>query len=149
MRKRLSGLLPLILVSTVAWANGGVVTVASKHDGNATTDRLESIVKEKGMTVFARVDHTAGAESVGEKLSYAEVLIFGNPKLGTKLMQCEIQVGLDLPIRVLVSTDAAGKTHLSYNAPAYLKDKYHVKGCDGVFEQMKNALGNMVNAAAS
>ena len=91
--------------------------------------RLEAVVKTKGMSVLARIDHAAGAAKIGTSLRPTEVLIFGNPKGGTPLMQSAQTIGLDLPLRALVWQDASGQTFLSYNDPAWLA-KRHVVGRD-------------------
>src|SRR5260221_4963776 len=83
-------------------------------------NRLEAGVKAKGMTVFARIDHAAGASAVGLSLRPTEVLVFGNAKAGTPLMQSVQTIGLDLPLKALVWQDISGKTWLSYNDPASL-----------------------------
>ena len=91
--------------------------------------RLEAVVKTKGMSVLARIDHAAGAAKIGTSLRPTEVLIFGNPKGGTPLMQSAQTIGLDLPLRALVWQDASGQTFLSYNDPAWLA-KRHAVGRD-------------------
>jgi len=86
--------------------------------------RLEAAVKTNGMSVFARIDHAAGAAGIGTSLWPTEVLIFGNPKGGTPLMQSTQTIGIDLPLRALVWEDASGKTWLSYNDPAWLAKRH-------------------------
>jgi uncharacterized protein (DUF302 family) len=102
----------------------GLLSVESHFDAKQTLERLEAEVKAKGLTVFARVDHAAGAATVGMPLRPTTVLVFGNPKGGTPLMQASQLVGLELPLKVLVWQDAAGKTWLSYEDPAYLAKRY-------------------------
>ena len=87
-------------------------------------NRLEAAVKAKGMTVFARIDHAAGAAAAGLSLRPTEVLIFGNAKGGTPLMQSVQTIGIDLPLKALVWQDASGKTWLSYNDPAWLAQRH-------------------------
>jgi len=86
--------------------------------------RLEAAVNTKGMSVFARIDHAAAAANIGALLRPTEVLIFGNPKGGTPLMQSTQTIGIDLPLRALVWQDASGKTWLSYNDPAWLAKRH-------------------------
>jgi uncharacterized protein (DUF302 family) len=105
-------------------AADGLTTIASGHGPKATMDRLEAEVKAKGMTVFARIDHAAGAEAAGLPLRPTEVLIFGNAKGGTPLMQSVQTIGIDLPLKALVWQDAAGSTWLSYNNPAWLAQRH-------------------------
>lgn len=102
----------------------GLVTVASIHSARDTIDRLAMDVKAKGMTVFARIDHAAGASEVGLALRQTELLIFGNAKAGTPLMQSRQTIGIDLPLKALAWEDAAHKVWLSYNDPAWLAQRH-------------------------
>jgi uncharacterized protein (DUF302 family) len=104
----------------------GLITIASNNGPKETMDRLETEVKAKGLTVFARVDHAAGAVKVGMTLRPTELLIFGNARGGTPLMQSNQTIGIDLPLRVLVWQDAAAKTWLSYNDPAWLIKRHGI-----------------------
>jgi uncharacterized protein (DUF302 family) len=97
-----------------------VVRRESPRPVKATIDRLETIVREKGFTVFARIDHGAGAKTVNQDLRPTELLIFGNPVGGTPLMQAEQTMGLSLPLRALAWQDAQGKVWLGYDTPADL-----------------------------
>src|ERR1700730_15279217 len=103
-----------------AMAADGLVTVKSAFGPGETMQRLEAEVKAKGMTVFAHVDHAAGAAAVGMKLRPTDLLVFGAAKGGTPLMQSVQTIGIDLPLKALVWQDAAGVTWLSYNDPAWL-----------------------------
>jgi uncharacterized protein (DUF302 family) len=102
----------------------GIVTIASAHPLAVTIDRLMSALDAKGITVFARIDHAAGAASVGMTLRPTTVVIFGNPVAGTPLMQGDQRVGLDLPLKALVWEDANGQTWLTYSDPAFLVERY-------------------------
>ena len=102
----------------------GLVTVKSAFDPKETMSRLEAEVKAKGMTVFAHVDHAAGATAVGMPLRPTDLLIFGAAKGGTPLMQSVQTIGIDLPLKALVWQDEAGATWLSYNDPAYLAHRH-------------------------
>lgn len=139
----------LALPATAARAAEGVIVVNSANDVKTTTDKLEKILTEKGITIFARVDHAAGAESVGQKLRPTALLIFGNPKLGTPLMQKDQKIGLDLPLKTLVYQAEDGKTYIAYNDPAYLSKRYGVTEPANVFATMAGALRNFAAAAAS
>ena len=90
-------------------SDDGLVTIASRHPVKETIDRLEAAVKAAGISVFARIDHAAGATSVGMPLRPTELLIFGNPKGGTPLMQSRQAIGLDLPLKMLAWEDGSGK----------------------------------------
>jgi len=102
----------------------GLITIASAHGVKDTIDRLEADVKAKGMTVFARIDHAAGAQAAGMALRPTELLIFGNAKGGTPLMQAQQTIGIDLPLKALAYEDAAGKVWLAYNEPAWLTQRH-------------------------
>lgn len=98
----------------------GLVTLPSAHSTKVTIDRLAREIKAKGMSVFARVDHAAGAEEAGMALRPTELLIFGNARGGTPLMQAVQTIGIDLPLKALAWEDADGKVWLSYNEPAWI-----------------------------
>lgn len=136
-------LVPLCLfVSSYAWGADGLVTVKSPHSPKATMDRLEALLHQKGMTVFARIDHAAGAAKVGKTLRATELLIFGNPQGGTPFMECSQTVGIDLPLKALVWTDASGQVWLGYNDPAFLAQRHGVSQCP-VVETTKKALAGL------
>jgi len=101
-------------------ATDGLITISSAFGPTETADRLAAAVTAKGMTVFARIDHAAGAAAAGLSLRPTEVLIFGNAKAGTPLMEAVQTLGIDLPLKALVWQDAAGKTQISWNDPAWL-----------------------------
>ncbi len=144
---RLALITSTLLVAMHVQAADGLVTVKSSHDVKATADKLESVLKEKGMTVMARVNHQQGAEKAGLELRPTEVVIFGNPRVGTPLMQCAQSVAIDLPQRALIWEDASGEVWLGYNDPQYLKSRHGIEGCDEVLEKVSGALGNFANAA--
>jgi uncharacterized protein (DUF302 family) len=98
----------------------GLETVASASGPKETMDRLEAIVRARGMTVFARIDHAAGAIQAGLALRPTELLIFGAAKVGTLLMQEQQTIGIDLPLKALVWQDADGRTWLAYDEPRWL-----------------------------
>ena len=123
MIKRITAAL-LLLCGGTAMAVEGLVSVESHFDPQQTLERLEGEVKARGLTVFARIDHAAGATAVGLTLRPTTVVIFGNAKGGTPLMQASQVVGLELPLKVLVWQDAADKTWLSYTDPANLAKRY-------------------------
>jgi len=130
-----------------AWAADGLITVKSAHSAKATMDRLEKIVKERGMTVFNRIDHAAGAAKIGKKLRATELLVFGNPAGGTPLMECEQTTGIDLPLKALVWEDAAGQVWLGYNDPAFLAQRHGAVNCP-VVANLQKALAGVAQAAA-
>ncbi|MDW1813024.1 DUF302 domain-containing protein, partial [Vibrio sp. Vb2362] len=97
---------------------------------------------------FARINHQENATKVDMTLRPTEVIVFGNPKVGTPLMICAQEVALDLPQKVLVYEDDEGKTWLAYNDPIYLKQRHHIEGCDEALNKISGVLGNLTNAAA-
>ncbi len=104
----------------------GVVRIASQHSVTETVAKLEAILQAKNVKLFAIVDHSREAESIGLKMPNTKLLIFGNPKGGTPLMLAAPSVALDLPLKILVAKDAAGKVWISYNAPGYLQQRHNV-----------------------
>ena len=105
-------------------AADGLITLQSSYGPKDTMDRLETEVKAKGLTVFARIDHAAGAAQVGLPLPPTELLIFGDAKGGTPLMQSVQTIGIDLPLKALVWQDTSGTTRLSYNDPNWLAKRH-------------------------
>lgn len=138
-----------LLFSVSATAYEGMVLVESAHDVVTTVDRLESALKKKGMTVFARINHTAGAHNVGTSIPPTQVMIFGNPRVGTPLMQCAPTVAIDLPQKMLIWRDASGKVWLAYNDPAYLVKRHEITGCDEAIAKVTGALANFAKAATA
>lgn len=145
--KSIAPVVALFMLSTASFAATGLVTKSSKHAVGATVDRLEAVAKEKGMTIFARIDHAAGAEKVGMKMPAAQVLIFGNPKGGTPLMLASPSSSLDLPLRVAVWEDAQGKVWLGYNAVEFVKERHAVSGKDELVKNLDNVLDGITNKA--
>src|SRR5215469_12092468 len=125
-------------------AADGLVTLRSNYGPKDTMNRLETDVKAKGLTVFARIDHAAGAAEVGLSLPPTELLIFGNAKGGTPLMQANQTIGIDLPLKALVWQDQSGKTWLSYNDPTWLATRH---GLDR--ERAVDAMASVIKALAS
>ncbi len=146
IRVLLSSFIFFGLVS-VAVADNGLVNVKSAHSVKDTADRLEKALTTKGMTVFIRIDHAAGAKKVGLSLPPTELVIFGNPKVGTPLMQCSRSVAIDLPQKALIWEDDQGQVWLTYNDPAYLATRHAITGCEAVLEKVGSALQNFAAAA--
>jgi uncharacterized protein (DUF302 family) len=112
-----------------AHAADGLVAVKSPHSAKATMDKLEAVAKEKGLNIFARIDHAAGAAKIGKALRPTEVLIFGNPQGGTPFMECAQSVGIDLPLKALVWEDASAQVWVGYNDPAWIAKRHAVETC--------------------
>jgi uncharacterized protein (DUF302 family) len=130
-------------------SDDGLITIASKLSVKETIDRLASTVNSKGMTVFGRVDHGAGAAQVGMPLRPTELLIFGNAKGGTPLMQAKQTIGIDLPLKALAWEDADGKVWVTSNDPAWLARR-HGLGADvnANVEALRAGLAAVTKAAA-
>lgn len=150
--KRLSGLYGFLLIclmssaSFTASASDTFIQKKSKYGVAESLDRLESILKKKGITIFARVDHSAGAKKVGMQMTDTQLLIFGNPKMGTPLMKEQRLVGLDLPMKVLAWKDASKQTWIAYTHPDALQSRHGLKN-QKLINKMKKALNGMTNKA--
>lgn len=136
-----------MLASFCTQAADGIITLPSAYNATTTADRLVKTLQSKGMNVFARIDHAQGAVSVNQTLRPTELVIFGNPKVGTPLMQCAQSVAIDLPQKALIWEDAEGKVWLSYNDPGHLAKRHAIKGCDKILMKIRNALANFAKAA--
>ncbi|NQD94268.1 DUF302 domain-containing protein [Pseudomonas sp. CrR25] len=138
----------LLCLVSIAHAADGLVAVKSPHGAKATMDRFEMIAKDKGLTVFARIDHAAGAAKVGKTLRPTELLIFGNPQGGTPFMECAQSVGIDLPLKALAWEDSSSQVWLGYNDPVYLAKRHGVAQCP-VAENLRQALADLTAAAVA
>lgn len=138
-----------LMYNLTSQAADGVISVKSDFEVTETTDRLERILKEKKMTVFNRIHHSEGARSVGIELRDTELLIFGNPKVGSPLMKCQQITALDLPQKALIWKDEKNDVYISYNDPNYIQSRHDVYGCEEVVKKIENALSNFTKAAAS
>ncbi len=136
-----------LLTANTAQASDDLVVKQSKYSVAETLDRLTKILKSKGITIFARVNHAAGAKKVGMELRPTEVLIFGNPKMGTPLMLANQRIGLALPLKALAYRDKNNKVWLSYRKAADLKQAYDISSRDKVFAKMSGALGKLTDKA--
>jgi uncharacterized protein (DUF302 family) len=136
----------LLAVSASTFAADGLISVKSSYNAKDTMMRVEDVVKQRGLTVFARIDHAAGAAKIGKTLRPTELLIFGNPQGGTPLMECAQSAGIDLPLKALVWEDATGQVWVGYNDPAFLAKRHEAAQCP-VVENMSKALGGIVAAA--
>ena len=131
-------------------AANGLITIKSSQGPKETMERLEATVKAKGLAVFARIDHAAGAAEVGLSLRPTELLIFGNAKGGTPLMQLNQTVGIDLPLKALVWQDASGDTGLSYNDPSWIAKRHGLSHeVDATVKAMSAALDGIARTATT
>lgn len=147
---RISFILSILIglsLSGTAFASDDLVLKKSNYDVAETLDRLTKILQSKGITVFARINHAAGAKKIGMELRPTEVLIFGNPKLGTPLMLADQRIGLALPLKALVFQDKGNIVWLSYRKANDLKQAYKISTQDKVFQKMAGALGKLTDKA--
>ena len=135
MRQILYTITALFLLASLAYADNGIISVKSSHPVKATADRLENTLKQKGMTVFIRINHAEGAQKVGKKLRPTELVVFGNPKVGTPLMLCSQSMAIDLPQKALIWEDQEGTVWFSYNDPNYLVERHGITGCAEVIKK--------------
>lgn len=136
-----------ILSMTIASAQEGWVIKESKHSVVETADKLVAIIEKAPPTLFARVDHAAGAQKAGLELPASTMVMFGAPAIGTPIMQENILAGLDLPIRVLIWDDE-GQTKIGYLDPQALKARYEIAGAEKAFAGMQGALEKFTTAAS-
>ncbi|MGH8623042.1 MAG: DUF302 domain-containing protein [Burkholderiales bacterium] len=137
----------LSLVYGAVAAAEGFVSIKSPYPVRETMDRLEGLVKSRGLNIFLRLDHAAGAQKVGKNLRPTELLVFGNPQGGTPLMECAQTAGIDLPLKALAWQDAAGQVWLGYNDPQFLADRHGAMDCGAVVQNLRKALAGLAQDA--
>src|SRR5215468_3888375 len=126
----------------------GLTSVPSSFDPKVTMDRVEAQIQARGLNVFARINHAVGAAEVGLPLAPTDLIIFGNARGGTPLMQSVQTVGIDLPLKILVWQDAANNTWLSYNEPSWIAERHGVAGRESIVEKMTDLLRAIAREAA-
>jgi len=124
--------------------SSGLVSRVSPYPVTETLDRLEAVLKSKGVKIFARIDHAVEAQSAGMSLRPTQLLIFGNTKAGTPLMRANQSIGLDLPMKALAWQNAQGQVQLTWNSPDYLTGRH---GLDAEFNKNLAAVGGLIEAA--
>jgi len=139
-------LIATLVTGDAAMSREGLITIRSSFDPGATMKRLEDEVRAKGLTIFAHVDHAAGASEVGMQLRPTDLLIFGAAKGGTPLMQANQTIGIDLPLKALVWQDETGATFLSYNDPGYIARRH---GLDEKVKAVVDALSGVLRTIAA
>lgn len=108
-------------------SDDGMVHLSSSHSVPETLKRLDSVLQSRGLTVFARIDHSEEAEKVGMKMRPTQLIIFGSPKGGTPVMVASPTLAIDLPLKALIWEDAGGKVWVSYNSAEYLKQRHNIR----------------------
>ncbi|MFO7915374.1 MAG: DUF302 domain-containing protein [Candidatus Krumholzibacteriales bacterium] len=149
MKTLIPAILVVLIMAVSAYGAEGMVDVKSSFGVKETGDRLENIIKEKGMTIFNRVKHSEAANKAGTELRETELIIFGNPKAGSPLMKCQQSVAIDLPQKALIWNDCEGNTWISYNDPGYLKKRHNIFNCGEVISKIEKALAGIAKAAAT
>ena len=148
MLRKLIIALSILPLSFNIMAADGVINIKSNHKVTDTANKLEKVLQSKGMKIFARIPHSKGAKEVGVDLRPTELIIFGNPKVGSPLMKCAQTIALDLPQKALIWQDANGAVWISYNDPAHLKQRHNIQGCDKELTKVTGALAKLTGAAA-
>ena len=149
MKKTIFIALALFTIAIPTAAADGVITIPSVFTVSETADRLQNILDEKGMTIFNRIKHSESASKVGIELRKTELIIFGNPKVGSPLMKCQQSVAIDLPQKALIWEDDKAQVWLSYNDPRYLAARHNISGCEEVVSKIEKALASIANSASS
>ncbi|MCW9046981.1 MAG: DUF302 domain-containing protein [Gammaproteobacteria bacterium] len=141
-------LLILLTINALSHAGpAGLINKASKFNTNETINRLEAALKKKGITVVTRWNHSERAKEIGITLRPTELIIFGNPELGSQFFTSQQTSGIDLPMKALAWEDETGQVWLSYNDPSFITSRHNIKDRDNVSKKMKNALHNLTNIA--
>ncbi len=141
-------LLSLLTTPCLALANpDGLISKPSKYSVSETIDRLENILKKKGITIVTRWSHSERAAGVGIKLRPTELLLFGNPKLGSHMFTSKQTSGIDLPLKALAWEDENGKVWLSYNDPAYITKRHGINNREEIAKKMTGALNKLTDVA--
>ena len=148
MKKAILTALSIVCIAIPALAADGMVTVPSIYTVEETAERLESVLHEKGMTIFNRIKHSEAAAKVGIELRKTELILFGNPKVGSPLMKCQQSVAIDLPQKALIWEDDNAKVWISYNDPRYLEKRHNIAGCEEVIAKIEKALAGITKSAA-
>ena len=149
MKKIILTALSVLLIAIPVAAAEGVVTIPSTFSVEDTADRMENVLNKKGMTIFNRIKHSEGAAKIGIELQKTELILFGNPKVGSPLMKCQQSVAIDLPQKALIWEDADAKVWISYNDPGYLQKRHNIAGCEEVISKIKKALNGITQSAAA
>ena len=138
--------LVLSLFAVIALSAGNLTIKNSVNSVDKTVAKLQKIMEAKGITVFATIDYRKGAKSVGSDMTDAKLIIFGNPKLGTRIMQRDMKAAIDLPMKILVYKDFDGKTKIEYKDPVNLEKEYNLQGC-GVLSKLSKVMNKISTKA--
>ncbi len=133
-------LLILATLTMPTFANDHLIVQQSPYSVTETADRFSDAVQAKELKLFARIDHAANAAGAELELAPTQVILFGNPKVGTLLMQCAPTMAIDLPQKALIWQDADNNTQLAYPDPHYMKELHNMEGCDAIVDKVSNLL---------
>lgn len=148
MAKFFALIIAVVAIPSLAWSGEDrLVAKKSAHSVTVTLDRLSEGLKTRGIGIAARIDHAAAAAKVGQTLKPTQLLIFGNPRLGTPLMQSNRAIGIELPMKVLAWEDDSGQVWLAYVKREVLKSEYSVRSHDDTFREMGQALERLTDEA--
>lgn len=146
----------LIIVMALPFGNvfaghhkASLQVLPSSHSVSDTVAKLSAIIEEKNLNIFSVIDHQNNAEKAGLEMNASQVIIFGNPKVGTQLMNCSATSAIDLPLKFLVYEDKAGQVNIAYNDMKHIKKRHEIEGCDEVIKNVNGALANISKAAAN
>ncbi len=137
----------LMLLNPCAWADTGLINVPSGFSVAETAERFAAAAEKAGLTIFARIDHAAGAAATGQTLRPTRLIIFGSPKVGTALMSSDQRVGIDLPLKALAWQDAEGKVWLSYNSAEQIVGRFAIADREAVRRKIAGAQSKLAQAA--
>ena len=141
-------LFTLLSINTLGIAGpAGLINKASNFNVTETINRLETVLKKKGITVVTRWSHSDRAKDIGITLRPTELILFGNPKLGSQFFTSQQTSGIDLPMKALAWEDETGQVWLSYNDPAYITTRHSINDRDKTLKKMNNALNKLTNVA--
>ncbi|NJL83807.1 MAG: DUF302 domain-containing protein [Chloroflexaceae bacterium] len=136
----------IVLPAGKLQAENGIIQLKSPYSVEETATRLKTVLEQRGLMLVGTVDHTAAAAAIGQQLRPTRLFIFGNPRAGTPLMQCNQTAAIDLPMKALIWTDEVGQVWLGYNDPSYLQARHGLAGCETVLQGMAQALAAIAQA---
>jgi len=144
-------LIPVLLLSFFHYASAadGMLSIESQFSVEDTANRLETILNEKGMTIFNRIRHSASAKKIGVELRDTQLIIFGNPKAGSPLMKCQQSMAIDLPQKALIWQDENDKVWISHNDLGFMQQRHNIQGCEKVIAKVSGILKKVTTAAAT
>jgi uncharacterized protein (DUF302 family) len=139
----------MVASSRFEGGTAGLVTLASSHSVDDTMQRIQELLQQSGIHIFAKVDHAAGARNVGMDLRPTQLILFGNAAAGTPLMQANQTIGIDLPLKMLVWEDGSGQAWLSYNRPEDLIRRHEIHGYEKIATTLAATLDRIAHTAAA